>query len=363
MIRRRRRPDELAGVREAPREPGVEAPPSPDDEVRELQRSAGNRAVSRLLQRQDAPTAAAPFSPLAPRGPFDLRPGAITLPELAPDVREKVRAFLETRKVGIGIRVAEGSISMPEVVRMVREGVPEAADADPFAIRMEVASVMGRETPPPTRAKRTAAGTESEIGARIANALGSAGKGLKVESRAGSLALTFSGVVASTKVGGATVTATGGPGGGEVTAGGGSASVTASASEKSVGLSAKLDRASFEAKVERDDSGTWSRWQVGLRVAVVGGDPLEDAADIPELREAAVKAEAAVRAVIAHLQAGGSPTDPKVKDLMKDVKPAVEGVKRAVQTPKGPNVTVAATVKGGDEKLGTFAGVSLIIEF
>src|SRR5262249_10062841 len=109
--------------------------------------------------------------------------------------------------------------------------------------------------------------------------------------------------------------------------------------------------------------GNWSKWSLGLRVAVVGGDPLDDTADIPELQEAAVKSEAAIREVIGFLQSGGSPTDPKVKELMKDVKPAVEGVKRAVQTPKGPNVTVAGTVKGGDDKLGTFAGVSLIVEF
>jgi hypothetical protein len=85
--------------------------------------------------------------------------------------------------------------------------------------------------------------------------------------------------------------------------------------------------------------------------------------DIPELERAAVKAETAIRGIIGHLQSGGKPDDAKVKELMKDVKPALEGVKRAVETPAGPRVTVGVGVKGGDEKLGTVAGLSLIVEF
>ena len=48
---------------------------------------------------------------------------------------------------------------------------------------------------------------------------------------------------------------------------------------------------------------------------------------------------------------------------LDNVKPAIEGVKRAVETPAGPRVTVGVGVKGGDEKLGTVAGLSLIVEF
>jgi hypothetical protein len=355
---RARRPARRAREDEEERE--ALARPEAEDEVTALQRTAGNRAVSRLIQRQDAPVAGG-FSPFAVNV-ADLK--AARPAELAPELRDKVRAFLESRKVGIGIRVQEGSISMPEVVQMVREGVDGAIAADAWAIQVEVTAVMGREVPPPTRGKRTAAGRESELTARIANALGAAGKGLKVQSHAGSLELSASGAVASTTIGGAKVTATGGPSGGEVKGEGGGAEVTATASTSSLGLTAKFDKAQFEAKVEKDDaSGNWSKWSLGLRVAIVGDDPLDDTADIPELQEAAVKAEAALRGVIGYLQSGGSPTDSKVKDLMKDVKPAVEGVKRAVQKPKGPNVTVAGTVKGGDDKLGTFAGVSLIVEF
>ena len=349
-------------TRRRPAAPGRGPAPSPErpaaEQVEDLQRTAGNRAVAGLLQRDPAPLGFSPFAPNI----HDLR--GVRPAELAPDLQATVRAFVETRRVAIGERVGNGTISMPEVVQMVREGVEGAIGASPWAIEMVVVEVMGREVPPPTRRKRSAAGSESEISARIGNALGAAGRGLKVESRAGSLQLTMSGVVATTTVGGAKLTATGGPSGGELKAEGGGAEVTATASTSSLGLSAKLDRAQFEAKVEKDDaSGRWSKWSASLRVAVVGDDPLDDTADIPELQEAAVKAEAALRGVVAHLQAGGSPTDPRVKELMKDVKPAVEGVKRAVQTPKGPNVTIAGTVKGGDDKLGTFAGVALIVEF
>ena len=48
---------------------------------------------------------------------------------------------------------------------------------------------------------------------------------------------------------------------------------------------------------------------------------------------------------------------------MKDVKPSIEGVKRAVEKQKGPRVTVGVVAKGGDEKLGRYTGISLTIEF
>lgn len=361
---RRRRHDEEPQSAAAP---GVR-PVTPEGMVLEVQRGAGNGAVSRLLQRD---TSGLIFNPVAPRTP-DLfpRPGqlgagagmATPIPEAT---AQKIRSYLEGERYAIQSRVADGTISMPEVVQMVRQGVPEAAALDGGAVEGEVQRFFRgmAVVPPPTRRKVSGEGRGQEFAARIANALPSAPK-LKLSSRAGSLELTASGLVASTTVGGVNVTATGTPSGGEVKGEKGDTSVTATVSATSVGLSGKVDRASFGAKIEKDtNSGQWSKWELSVRVALAGDEPLEEMPDIPELTETVVKAEAAIRQIAQHLQAGGDPRDAKIKDLMKDVKPALEGVKRAVEKPKGPNVTVGVTAKGGDEKLGVFVGVSLIVEF
>ena len=330
----------------------------------ELQRAAGNRAVAGLVQRQGGGFT---FNPVAPRPP-DLRlpptsPLGAAPPRLSAEAAGEVRTFLEGRRYEIGNRVGEGTISMPEVVQMAREAVPKAAAAPVADIERVVREVFGALAPPAQRRKRTAQGAGSEIAARIANALSFLSK-LRIDFSGGSIRLTASGLVASAKVGGATVTATGTPGGGEVKAEKGSGSVAVTGEKDAFGLTAKLDRASVEAKIERDETaGTWSKWELGIRVALVGDEPLEELTDLPELKEAVEKAEAAIRGIVAHLESGGSPADPRVKELMKDVKPAVEGVKRRVEAPQGPRVTVGATAKGGDERLGTVAGLSLIVEF
>jgi hypothetical protein len=332
-----------------------------------LQRTAGNQAVSALVQREPSGVTISPFGPPPPVNlnlPPQTRLGAAKpTPTLTEEAAGKVRSYLEGRRYEIGNLVEKGEISMPEVVQSVRETVPEAQSAPIADIEKQVREVFGALTPPPVRRKRTAQGAGAEIGARIANALPDLSK-LRLDFSGGSIRLTAAGVVATAKAGSATMTATGSPGGGEIKAEEGSSSVTVSGGPDAFGLTATLDKATFEAKIERDDkTKNWSKWEFGLRVALTGDEALEQMTDIPELSQTVAKAEAAVRAIIAHLQGGGSPTDDTVKALMKDVKPAIEGVKRVVQAPKGPRVTVGGTVKGGDEKLGTFAGVSLIVEF
>jgi hypothetical protein len=76
-----------------------------------------------------------------------------------------------------------------------------------------------------------------------------------------------------------------------------------------------------------------------------------------------MKAQAAIAGVIAHLQAGGSPTDDFVKSKMGDIKPAITKVSSAVEQRKGPKASVSVSVGAGDPKLGTYGLVSLVIEF
>ena len=359
MPRARRREEELEESETA----ALERADAPVPPVVALGRLAGNRAVSGLLQRQGGYTPTISPPPISLNIPPTSKLAGEPAKGLTPDVAAAIRQYIDGRRYEIGSKVSDGAISMPELVQAIRENVPGAASAPVNQVEKVVREAMGAPAPPPVRRKRTAQGAGSELAARIANALPSAPR-LRVDFSGGSVALTMKGLVASTTVGGAKVTATGTPGGGEVTAEGGGASVTASGSADAFGLTAKFERAAFEAKIERDDkTGTWSKWEVGLRVSVVGDEPLEPMPDIPELREAAVKAEKAIRGIVEHLQAGGKPDDAKVKALMKDVKPAIEGVKRAVETPAGPRVTVGAGVKGGDDKLGTVAGLTLIVEF
>ncbi|HTI35146.1 MAG TPA: hypothetical protein VL422_15825 [Miltoncostaea sp.] len=356
---RTRRPEELAELEEAARE----RPQAPVPPVVALGRDAGNRAVSGLLQRQGGTTSSVTPPPIYLQVPPTSKLAGEPVGPLSDTVATAIRSYLADRRYEIGNKAVAGTLSMPELIQTIREEVPGASSAPVDQIEKVVRSELGVTAPPPFRRKRTAQGAGAELAARIANALPSAPR-LRVDFAGGSVALTMKGLVASTSVGGAKVTATGTPGGGEVTAEKGGASVTASGAADAFGLTAKFERAAFEAKIEKDDkTGNWSKWEVGLRVSVVGDEPLEPMPDIPELREAAVKAEAAIRQIVGHLQAGGRPDDAKVKELMKDVKPAIEGVKRAVETPAGPKVTVGAGVKGGDDKLGTVAGLSLIVEF
>ena len=190
---------------------------------------------------------------------------------------------------------------------MVRENVPEAAAAPTSDIEDQVRAVFGGIVVPPTRRKRSAEGAGSEFAARVANALASVAK-LKVSFLGGALQISAAGVVATGKVGSTTLTATGTPGGGELKAEDKDRSLTLTGSTDAFALSAKIDRASFDAKIEKDTaSGAWSKWEYGLRIALVGDEPVEEMTDFSELRESVAKAEKALRGVIEHLQAGGAP--------------------------------------------------------
>ena len=78
-------------------------------------------------------------------------------------------------------------------------------------------------------------------------------------------------MVATTKVGRATATATVGPGGGEVKAEYAVTSVAVTAGDghhRPLGLG-RAGRLRGEDRARRQ-AGTWSKWELGLRVALVG---------------------------------------------------------------------------------------------
>jgi hypothetical protein len=250
---------------------------------------------------------------------------------------------------------------MPEVIAGIRQEVPESLTVEAWQLGPIVSDVMGRETPPPTRAKPSGAGTAAELEASIANAFPKPPTSVKLVNRAGSLELSVSGIEVKTKVAGVGVTAKADKESGSVTASKGDVSVTAQASFKgdSVGLTTKVGDVSFGAKLEKQN-GTWSKWSMDLSIPLVG-DASEPQVPTDELRETVDKAHAAVGRIVSHLAAGGSPTDDVVKKAMEDVKPAIEGVSKARQAPKGPSVTIG--VKGSGGSSGLAGSATLTITF
>lgn len=150
--------DEEAALAEETRDRRV-APVAPP--LLALQRAAGNRAVSALVQRDETAGGGVswtPFPMAPPRAPNLNLPPTSRLatgnapPTLTEDAAAKVRAYLEGRRYEIGSKVSDGAISMPEVVQAVRESVPEAVSAPVAEIEKQVRAVFGGISPPPSAA-------------------------------------------------------------------------------------------------------------------------------------------------------------------------------------------------------------------
>lgn len=179
-----------------------------------LQRGVGNRAVARAVLAREEWTPGAPvslaFPPRAPVG-TGINPGfgLIAPPVLAPPppipfaVSSRITAYLETRKLAIGMKVDEGAISLPEVVAAVRADVPESLQIEVWQIQQIVRDVMGRQTPPDTRGKRSAGSVTAEITAAISNSLPKPPTSITLGTKAGSLELSIGGIEAKTTIGGA----------------------------------------------------------------------------------------------------------------------------------------------------------------
>jgi hypothetical protein len=313
-----------------------------------LQATAGNAAVARAVLARDLPALVPP----------------IRIEEMAPAAAAKVAAYLETMRLAIQLRKQDGTISMPEVVNMVRQNVPEALAATPFQVELVITDTLKGDAPPYARAAQSADGRSAQLEASILNQLPKPPKELKLYAGPGSLSFSMSGVEAQVKAG--PVTATADQGGGKVTVKEGDVTVTGTGSfaGDAFGLKASVGAASFDASIHKD-GGTkqWSKWQANLKFPIAGGETVEERPPTEEITESVMKAQGAIADVIAHLQAGGSPTDDFVKAKMGDIKPAITKVSAAVEQRKGPKASVSVSVGGGDPKLGTYGMVSLVIEF
>ena len=76
----------------------------------------------------------------------------IAAPEPLPvPIAMRVVAYLERMRLAIMLRNRDGTISMPELVNLVRQNVPESLAGTPCQIEMEISETLGGDTPPPVR--------------------------------------------------------------------------------------------------------------------------------------------------------------------------------------------------------------------
>jgi hypothetical protein len=286
----------------------------------------------------------------------------IAVPQMPTAVRMRVDAYLERMRLAIQLRNVDGTMSMPELVNMVRQNVPEALTVTPFQVEVAIVETLGKDTPPPARAKQTADGRSEQTAAAILNLLSKLPKELRFHAGPGLVVLSLSG--ATVEAGPVTGKAT--LGGGEVTLKGGTVSVTGTASYQgdTFGLKTSVGGASFDASIHRDDTTKdWSTWSASVKIPIAGGESVEERPPVQDLAESVTKAQAAIGDVIAHLRAGGKPTDDFVRKRMGDVKPAIGKVSSAVEQRKGPRASVKLSAGSGDPKLGSYGTASLVIEF
>lgn len=349
------------GRREAGRKttrPGVAA-------LDRLQRTAGNTAVLSLLAVQRDDDYASPPAPVPMPG--SLVPRYVPPAPIAGRVRERIVAWLDSRKTGISMQVQAGTVSMPELVAQIREQVAGAAAAEVVQIESLIRQRLGRFTPPRTRGRQTPPGQASELAARLKNLLG---KEVEVGTDAANLVISVSGAVGRVRVGDVEASAEAGTGGvgGKVRIGRG----TVTASPDAFGLKASIPMGSgsgtFAAKLSKSGA-TWSKWSASFSLPIVGRSTIAPRPAADAIGDSVRKAEQAIRDIAGHLHRGGIPTDGYVRERIGKVTPAIGKVGSAIETQEGPNVSASIGAGGGPKEVGgqtvqeAHVGVSLVIAF
>jgi hypothetical protein len=342
--RLQRRPDDPHAVRERTAEPSAPPPAS----LLELQRSAGNAAVARVLAREPAADAPLQFTKPPPLS-LGLNP-FLYAPKLAPDVERAVDAYIADQRGSFRLQIDTGTTSMPEVIDRIRRTVPAAADGSAEAIRARVIEVFGFV--PEHRTKPSMGGQKAEAESRIANLFASVPTSVTVGGSQTSLTVGIKG--AELKTG--KVTTTGDHEGGEVELKKGEVKVGASGKwdGSEFGLKTEVGGVKFESKVHRQGDG-WG-WSGGLTIPLSG----EEVDELPDVSGAVSGAHAALAESLGYLQGGGSLTDGYVTGRMAKIKPAIDAAKNiAGRTKPGATLRITGSADGG----GWTAGVALVITF
>lgn len=341
-----RRPD---GTLEDP-EPQQQAapPPSPADRMLQLQQGAGNAALARVLARE--PATDAPIQITAPGGgvpsPWSIDPTKL-LPQLKPEAKRAVDAYLERQSGAI----KSMGTPMPILIDEIRRNVPEAADADPGAIRDRVYAIVPGV--PATRAGASLGQKKAEQEASIANrfpkpptsvTVGNAQTYVKVEIVSAEL---------KTPVIKAKVDKEGGEA--EYEKGGAKVGVSGKWDGSEFGLKTEVHGVKFGGKVHKKNDG-WG-WSGGL-VIPLWGDEVDE---VPDVGGAVGAAHTALVESLGHLHGGGSPTDGYVTGRMAQIKPAIDALGEVAARKSKSGATLRVTASG--DSSGFTAGVSLVIVF
>jgi hypothetical protein len=332
----------------AEEERAAPAPPAPH-QLLDLQRSAGNAAVARALVARE------PMQFTKPP-PLALGPNLqLAAPQLSADVERAVDAWLTDQKAGFLASMLTGTISMPEVIDMVRRRVPVAADASPFAIQGRVYAIVGNV--PSTRGKPDLGGQHAQRAASIANAFPMPPTSVTIGASKTSLTIRIAEAELKTAKDGVHGTVKADDEGAEAELKKGSAKVGVSGKwdGSSFGLKTEVEGVKFGGKVERKGD-SW-KWSGGL-VFQLAGDEVEE---LPDVGGAVAGAHNAIADSLGHLRGGGSLTDPYIKGRMGQIKPAIDAVGKVAARSGKSGATLRVTASGEDG--GFTAGVSLVIVF
>ena len=274
------------------------------DRILRLQQSAGNAAVSRLLQR-DAFSMRGPSSLVPPLGSGSpLGPNLSIDPDYVfkrqEEVRGKIRVYLDANKPRIQGQIVVGA-SMAELVDLVRSNVPESRELAPE----QVAGVLRKwsdmtiaEHRLPTDKK----GAESEALATIKNALGKIPTEAKLERDGAFVKVSLGGLEAGYEKDEDTKATIG------------------SESGKDVAINLAAKGVHFVGKIEPGSGGEPTKWELGLTFPGEDMVPL-----IPTLGRVFGAASSAVGQVASDVK-GGKTTVGKVKKQWEPVKGAIDAL-------------------------------------
>jgi len=295
--------------------------------VLQLQRSAGNRAVARLLARQEAAQPAAGQQPWS-FNPLQVDPLKAAQGLGVQGVAEKLakaQAYVERERQKIEAYVKAGW-SMAELIDLVRKNVPETLDLNPSAIDDTVRNVI--KLPIADRRRpEDREGVKAELVARVRNASGKAPQDPKIDK--GWIHVSVGGIEAGVRKGDVE---------GQVEAG-----------FDKVGVKIGFGRVKVGAEIEPPDPEGKAKWTLQLAIAEEDAVPAME-----ELGQATREGVSSVTSMARSLASGKKVTEADVRETFKNAKEAVEKVSATAKAKgitfgikaegQGPDIRVQATL-------------------
>jgi len=296
--------------------------------VLHLQRSAGNRAVARLLAREEGAQPAAGQQQPWSFSPFQVDPlkaaQAAGMQGIA-EKQAKAAAYVERERQKIEAYVRAGW-SMAELIDLVRKNVPETLELVPSTVEDAVRSVI-RLPIADRRRPDDREGVKAELVARVRNASGKAPQEPKIEN--GWVHLSVGGIEAGVKKGDVE---------GQVEAG-----------LDKIGLKIGVGRIKVGAEIEPPDQEGRAKWSLQLAVAEEDAVPAME-----ELGQATREGVTSVTDIARSLASGKKLTADEVRETFKTAKEAVEKVSATAKAKgitfgikaegQGPDIRVQATL-------------------